>query len=99
MKARGVAEEENLSLFALHPKIVVAQGLRIDPPLVPPVQDFDHFVPLPQINKSPGAFLALVTGIRFYLDVLKDPFHKAALSKEHSAISGQPSAKDHPFLY
>jgi hypothetical protein len=77
LKAGGITEEKDFLLFGLHPEIVMAQGLRVHPSLVPPVQDFAHFVPSPQMNKSPGAFLPLVTGVGFDLDVFKDPlfFH------------------------
>jgi hypothetical protein len=77
MKAGGITEEKDFPLFGLYPEIVVAQGLRVHPSFVPPVQDLQAFVPFSQINKSPGAFLTLVTGVGFDLDVFKDPlfFH------------------------
>jgi hypothetical protein len=40
---------------------------------------------LPQINKSPGALLTLVTGVGFDLDVFKDPlfFHFSFSHRDH----------------
>jgi hypothetical protein len=91
LEAGRVPEHKGLSFFRLHPEIIVSQRFRVQSPFIPPVQDFQNFESLPQMNKSPRAFFTFVPGIGFNFDVFKNPFHKAAFS-DLSKNSNQRSA-------
>jgi hypothetical protein len=96
LEAVGKPEKVGSALPGLHPEIVMAQGNGVHSSLVPPVQDFDDLVPLPQVQKRPGAFLPLVPGVAFHPNLFKDPFflHFYSLATEITENTEKSRIKD-----